>query len=359
MNNTTEVPLVAFLFEPFLLVVFIVGIVSNTLLLLLICKTYKVINSTNIYLFSLGLTYLLRCIYVMGLMVTLAAREWILGGVICSINQLLYRMTINLTAVIYFAIARDRYQAVIYPLSYCRVKKRNAVITSLVLWAIAIGLSLPGTTWAMIQISAAHPLLWGNCFGEVTTSFSVEVPSIALDTVNILVSIVSISITLVYYGFILKELHSLSTHRSQYRMMSGTTFAINSRDRPIFCSAEERAAKSLIIITFFQFACGFSTGLLSTVRFAQFLKVGIESEALVLIYILLLFIHMLPIINPALLIAFNKRFRNRLKGLLKCKIVPESNAEQDVCSLETSTVKAKKPASAIFITNNPVFLERV
>ncbi len=361
MYNLTEVPSVGLLFEPFLLVVFIVGFISNTLLLVLICKTCKVINSTSIYLFSVGGAYLLTSICAMCLIVTLASRTWILGYFICSVNQLLFRLTINLTRVVYLVIAHDRYKAVVHPLSYYRVKKRNAMTKTLILWIIAISLSLPGTMWSIIKISETPHLSWTSCFGEITADYSDEVPSIILDVFNMLISIVFMSITLVYYGFILKELHTLSLHRSRYRMMSSTTISINSRDRPIFCSAEERAAKSLITITFSQFACDLATGLLLIVRLILFLKTGMENETIVLLYILTLFFHMLPIVNPALLIAINKRFCNRLKGLLKCEILPENNTEHEICSHETPRLKTsnsdKKLVSAIFITKNPVFLE--
>ena len=361
MDNTTlvTVPVVAILFEPFLLTVFLVAVVSNTMLLALICKAYKVINSTNIYLFSLAVAYLIRCFYGFTLIVTLPVREWIFGGAVCSINQFVYRLTTNATAMTYLVIARDRYRAVIHPSTYSKVKKRNSLIKSIILWLIAIGVSLPGTIWAITQISATDSLSWSNCFGEITDS---DIPSITVDFVGILLSNISVIITLIYYGFILKELNALDKLRSQYRMLSETSFRINLRDRPVFCSAEERAAKSLAVITFFQFACGFVTNTLSIVRLIELLRTGMENEILSLLYILFLFFHVLPILNPVLLIAFNKRYRNRLKGLFKCELMPESNGQYDTSSPKSPELSAfkytKKSARiAVFISENPTFNE--
>lgn len=128
----------------------------------------------------------------------------------------------NTATLIYIAIAYDRYRAVVHPTTYWKVKTRYAAI-SFVACTVSLTISLPGAVWSTTQIAIADHLSWLDCFGEYSGNILyAEIPSVVLDCVGIISTIVGVIITLILYIVVLKELHTLETHRSQYRMMSET-----------------------------------------------------------------------------------------------------------------------------------------
>ncbi len=147
MHNTTqelkfsEIKLLLF---PLAFAVFVLGLVFNTLLLVLICKACKVNNNTIVYLFSLGITGLMRTFVAFTLIVTLAVDDWVLGKGICSINQMFSKLLFG-ASLLFLGMSHDRYRAVKYSFTYWKVKRHITIIINIVIWIVSLILGLPGS----------------------------------------------------------------------------------------------------------------------------------------------------------------------------------------------------------------------
>ena len=161
---------------------------------------------------------------------------------------------------------------------------------------------------------------------SVTESIAV----IVLDIVYFIAIAVCSIVALVYYVFILRELHIVESLRTQYRMLSDSPILkVNGRDKPIQCSTEERTAKSLVVLFGFRFACLAVSAVIAIVQAIKkaYNNVGNVEESIQSQFedITVLFIFLLPTIGPALLIISNKRYRKRVRGLFQEKFRLENN----------------------------------
>ena len=333
MNNTTqalEQAGIILVFLPLSIAVFVIGLAFNTLLLVLICKAGKVNNNTNVYLFSLGITGLMRTFVAFTLIVTLAARDWVLGKGICSINLMLAKILIGTSALIFLAMSHDRYRAVKYPFTYWKVKRHITIIINIVIWIVSFILGFPGTVLNISILAQNNDTLWTNCFianGEV---FAMQSPLAFLDILYIFLVTFSTGLTLIYYVLITIELHSIAKHRLRCTLPAET---INKKDKPIECSVEKQTAKSLASFILFQSLCSVISIILLSIFSLSTLRFGTSTTTQTL-YCIALFFYVLSAINPFLLILINRRFRKRAKDLLNWKLEPEYK--------QLSTMKYKK-----------------
>ncbi len=325
MNNSTHVSVqlaeITILIVPFASFVFLVGLVFNILLLVLICKAHKVNNNTNVYLFSLGITGLMRTFTAFTLIVTLAARDWVLGKEICSINQMFSKILSGASALIFLAMSHDRYRAVKYPFTYWKVKRRITIIINIVIWMVSFILGLPGTVLTISSIVQTNDLIWTDCFIANSKLLRMRSPLAILDIAYILLISFSTGLTLIYYVLITKELRSIAKYRLHCTLPAET---INTKDKPIECSVEKQTAKSLASFILFQSVCSVTSILLSSASLVFTLRVGMASSTSQTLYVAGLFFYVLSAINPFLLMLTNRRFRKRMKDLLQWKLTPDN-----------------------------------
>ncbi len=320
MNTSAKQFNVTLMLVPFASLVFVIGLVSNILLLTLICKARKVNNNTNVYLFSLGMTGLMRTFSAFILTVTLAAGDWVLGKGICSINQMFMKILAGASTFLFLAMSHDRYRAVKYPFTYWKVKRYITIIINIAIWIVSIMFGLPGSVLAISITARSSNLIWTDCFIGNSQLIRTRSPLAFLDIAYILLVSFCTGFTLIYYVLITKELRSITKYRLRGTLPTET---INTRDKPIECSVEKQTAKSLASFILFQSACSVSSILLSSASVVITLRLGRANIISQTIYAVGLFFSVLSAINPFLLMLSNGRFRKRVKDLFKWKLVPE------------------------------------
>ncbi len=323
MNNTMQVfdqAQITLIFLPLVIAIFVIGLVFNTLLILLICKARRVNNTTNIYLFSLGITGLMRTFIAFTLIVILAARDWVLGKGICFINLILARLIFGSNALLFLAMSHDRYRAVKYPFASWKLKIYTAIIINIFIWLKSFILGIPGSVLAISIDVPTDNLSWRFCFITNGKLFAMRSPLAFIDIVYIVCVTLSTGLTLIYYVLIKKELRSIVKYRFHCIFQANT---INTKDKPIECSVEKRAAKSLASLILFHSVCSITSILLLTIVPVSVLIFDRKTNITELVYGAALFFYLLSAINPFLLVLINKRFRKRIKDLLKWKLVPD------------------------------------
>ena len=313
------------IFVPLVFTVFMIGPAFNSLLLVLICKARKVNNNTNVYLFSLRITGLMRAFTAFTLIVTLAADDWVLGKGICSINQMFSKLLFNASALLFLAMSHDRYRAVKYPFTYWKIKIHITIIINIAIWIVSFILGLPGSVLAVSFIAQKFVLSWTDCFIGTNEFLTMRSPIVIFDISYIVLVTFSTGLTLIYYVLITKELRSIAKYRLHCTLPAET---INTKDKPIECSVEKQTAKSLASFILFQSVCSVTVILFTSISITRMLFLGRANSISQTIYVTALFFYVFPAINPFLLTLNNPRFRKRVKDLFKWKLEPDNKYEK-------------------------------
>ena len=333
-STTVELPFGIEAFAPILMFELITVVTCNLVLMALVIKARKVNNNTNIYLFSLSLSSLLQSINLFCLMITVFARQWAFGREFCYINDFIFRLSFFPTLPIHALVSRERYKVTKDPLKYSKASTKKAYTLNIIVWTISSVLSLASLVWYAVRtpLSNTQQLLGVECFFAlhlIEAEHAISLVEIVVISLLNGLWLISLSVfTMWHYIMVLRELHRLTKLRSQARILSDSNILkINQHDKPLHCTAEERAAKSLALMFLFEFVCSFtSLIILSVLSLMSLISNKDSSEATI---ILLLSLYMLPGINPLILFISNKRFRKRIKGLLKCELTPEFEETND------------------------------
>ena len=333
-SEVQQLTKVTIIFGPFVCAVFMIAVVSNLLLLALICKAHQVSNNTNIYLFSLGLVYIMISFITFTLIVTLAAQEWVLGKVVCSINQLVFRITVGIITCTFVVMSRDRYRAVVHPFSYLRGKKRSAIVISTIIWILSLVVALPGSVFKINIIAGSSVLMWKDCFFGNSQYLIIQSPLLIVDYIYTGIVPLCSAVTLYYYALISKALREISLYRRQFEISRASLRFTNTSTtnlKPITCSTEKQTAKTLKRFILFQLVSGFIALLLLVLTSLNLLS-SVDLSVRNSIYVAGLFSYLLPTTNSFLFL-LNKRYRSRVKCLLKCRVLPESTATESTKTL--------------------------
>ena len=333
--TVVELPYGIEAFAPVLMFELITVVMCNLALMALVIKARKVNNNTNIYLFSLSLSSLLQSVNLFSLMITVFARQWILGMEFCYTNDFIFRLSFFPILPIHALISRERYKVIKDPLKYSRASTKKAYMLNIIIWTISSVFSLASLIWYVVRtpLSNAQQLLGVECFFAlhlINAEHTISLFEILFISVFNGLWLISLSIfTMSHYVMVLKELHRLTKLRSQARILSNSNILkINQHDNPLHCTAEERAAKSLALMFLFEFVCSFTSLIILSVLSLMSLIWKEDSSAAAIV--LLLSIYILPGINPLILFISNKRFRKRIRGLLKCELLPEFEETNDL-----------------------------
>ena len=310
-------------YAPILLVEFIISLVSNVFLMALILKARKVQNNTNIYLFSVCVAGLFEAFNLFMLLITVTARRWLFGSAMCAMSSFILLLTLFTLILLHLCISRDRYKAVSDPFHW-QPKTKYSYINSVAIWAVSLAYSLysigsyiekplrPNTEENAFSCFGLTLFRDGNRVRGLVTAI------VLVSTYYLLVIIVAI-VTLRNYILILRELHLIKRLRQQHRILP-SVLKVNGRDKPLQCTAEERAAKSLAVLFIIQLVCSF---LITTISFARAMESILEKTSLGEVthpaeFTLWLIVLLMPSVNPGILILINSRFRNRAKNLFLC-----------------------------------------
>ncbi len=370
MNNTTQelqLSNITTFFVPIIFLVLMIGLVFNTLLLVLIWKTRKVNNNTNVYLFSLAIIGLMRIFPAFNLMVTLVARNWVLGKEICFINQFLMRLITGITTPTILAMSYDRYITMKHPFRYYRKsRKRTFTIVSLI-WIVFSIAGSPAAFLTISEIARAPRTIWTECFSSTMLMGGVkEVREtlVALNVAFLIVMAFAIAITLIYFIALAKELRAMKkTHNGCILPASSPLASIDTvsiRYKPN--SIEKQTTRTFSSIIFFQSTCTVISTMLFVTAIVIHLLSQQGSQTIVFqhVYTLMLFFFILPYINPFIVMLNNSKFRNRVKKLLsgsnlmslyKNRSKKQNNATKPI-NTSRVTVHQISRNSSIFITRS-------
>uniref|UniRef100_G3VAQ8 C-C motif chemokine receptor 1 n=2 Tax=Sarcophilus harrisii TaxID=9305 RepID=G3VAQ8_SARHA len=140
-------------FVPFLyLMVFIIGLLGNSTVVLILTKYKRLKTMTNIYLLNLAISDLLFLITLPFWIHYDLQKHWVLGDAMCKLLSGLYY--VGLYSEIFFIVLLtiDRYLAIVHAVFAIRIRKVvPSILTSIFTWVLAFLFSLPEIVFTRSQ----------------------------------------------------------------------------------------------------------------------------------------------------------------------------------------------------------------
>ncbi|NXI75177.1 AGTR2 protein, partial [Rhipidura dahli] len=125
-------------------VVFILGLVGNSVVVVVLCCHTGPKTVANIYIFNLAMADLL-CLATLPFWATYYAQgyNWLFGSLMCKISSSV--LCLNMFASIFFitCMSVDRYHTIVHPIHSQRRTPQQAYFVALVVWGLACLSSLP------------------------------------------------------------------------------------------------------------------------------------------------------------------------------------------------------------------------
>lgn len=122
------------------IIVFITGLVGNSLAIWMFVCHMKPWSSISVYMFNLALAdfcYVLSLPFL--IFYYFNKTDWIFGDVLCRLQRFIFHVNLYGSILFLTCISVHRYTGVVHPLkSLGRLKKRSAVITSALVWLVVI-----------------------------------------------------------------------------------------------------------------------------------------------------------------------------------------------------------------------------
>lgn len=291
--------------------------------------TSSTTRPVNIYLFSFTVGGLIGVVDLFFLLILVIARRWVFGEVICSISwfaDLVYNIVF---LAVYLVISWEKLSGVKDPFKR-QPSNKLAYIYSIVVWVASILFAalLGGWIFRNTPILSAENFI---CFGLTSdrAQSRSNFPLISFFVISFwIVSTIIIIITISNFVRILSELRQLKKLRLHYIQQSRTSKSvrINGRDKPLYCTGEERTAKSLTLVYFIHFSCifvGYGMHYTQVIRNFVLPVEGQDGPNFQFYFIVHLMVIFFPCMNPVFLILTNKRLRGRVRELYKCTLNPE------------------------------------
>ncbi|NWU79473.1 LPAR6 protein, partial [Onychorhynchus coronatus] len=150
-------------------VVFVLGLVGNTLALYLLSCRVRHMSHSYIYLINLALV---DTLFVWALPFKihyhLHGNSWTFGDAACRVTGTLFYLNISLSTALFTCICVDRYVAVLHPFAYIQIRASHCVLVATALWVVALGVTVP-----LVLGGPLHTGGVGNttaCFEDFPTS---------------------------------------------------------------------------------------------------------------------------------------------------------------------------------------------
>ncbi|XP_036820388.1 galanin receptor type 1-like [Oncorhynchus mykiss] len=138
--------------------IFFLGVVGNSLVMIVIgkIKARRNRSTTNIFILNLSIADLLFLVFCVPFQATIySLPEWIFGAFLCKCVHYLVMVCMLVSIFTLVAMSVDRYIAVVHSKKYpCIRNRRNALIGVCVIWALSFIFSIPV---AQHQILTDHP----------------------------------------------------------------------------------------------------------------------------------------------------------------------------------------------------------
>ncbi|XP_074842199.1 C-C chemokine receptor type 5-like [Carettochelys insculpta] len=141
---------------PLYSLVLIFGLVGNALVVLILIKYKRLKSMTDIYLLNLAISDLLF-ILSLPFWAYYAAREWDFGDAMCKILSGAYYAGFYSGIFFIILLTIDRYLAIVHAVFALKARRRTyGILTSVVIWGVAILASLPGSMFHTVQKETSY-----------------------------------------------------------------------------------------------------------------------------------------------------------------------------------------------------------
>ncbi|XP_074052008.1 C-C chemokine receptor type 4 [Macrotis lagotis] len=128
---------------PLYSLVFLFGLLGNFMVVLVLLKYKRLKSMTDVYLFNLAISDLLF-VFSLPFWVYYVADQWVFGPTFCKIISYMYLVGFYSGIFFIMLMSVDRYLAIVHAIFALRARTLTyGVITSLVIWSVAMLASLP------------------------------------------------------------------------------------------------------------------------------------------------------------------------------------------------------------------------
>lgn len=334
MQEEMQMAALFYSFSPLFLLQLVVGLPAAAVLLSLVFKTRTELTNTNVYLASLSVSSLLQLFTAVPLLVTLIARQWILGNSACSLTAGIVAGVPMVSLCCHLLIVRDKYKATKNPSQWEWMKSSRAYVNVVCVWiaSLVFAVLIVGMNFEETNRIEEKNETDFSCFmyDRYPAGFSkLVVRGLAVFFTSVVQNILII-VTVTYHILLHKEL----VHISRRRNPTVTTGAPDTApaSTSTLCllisgfGAEHRTAKSLLLIFVVQ-ALSTIAGILFDV--IDLIVDGSQSfrgprivHFMGLLVVLVLFY--IPTLAPAILIVSSSRYRQRVIRLLQGRFTAEN-----------------------------------
>ncbi|XP_023087354.2 C-C chemokine receptor type 1 [Piliocolobus tephrosceles] len=143
-HKVNERAILAQLLPPLYSLVFVIGLVGNLLVVLVLVQYKRLKNMTNIYLLNLAISDLLFLFTLPFLIHYKLTDDWIFGDAMCKVLSGFYYTGLYSEIFFIILLTIDRYLAIVHAVFALRARTVTfGVITSIIIWALAILASSP------------------------------------------------------------------------------------------------------------------------------------------------------------------------------------------------------------------------
>ncbi len=303
----------------FLFLLALMALAMNSIILVLLARSWRRCTSLNINLLSLTLLNLLTALNQVALAVSIIKGVWALGRETCHIVafiQFFYGWT---TTFIHLLLSRDRYQVCRDPLTWQK-NRRKAFHFSVITWAVVGTLGILDRVLHHSDLGCGAISDYTVCYWAPTTldhanmSFRFTIQLLAL------LGFLCLSVSIYYTYFrVYKEIRANERMKEQEAKMASVLLTQNKRKK----TTSERALIALVTIFSLHTVSLLPSYIANVVRHAEGMSKPNHSELIHPVGLLVLTcIGYITTVSSCVLL-FNYRFKQHMKAVLQCYWDPE------------------------------------
>ncbi|XP_049633639.1 C-C chemokine receptor type 1 [Suncus etruscus] len=145
------------LLPPLYSLVFVIGLIGNILVILVLTQYKKIKSMTSIYLLNLAISDLLFLFTLPFWIDYNLKNNWIFGNIMCKFLSGFYYLGLYSEIFFIILLTIDRYLAIVHAVFALRARTVTfGIITSIIIWTLAILASIPGFWFSKTQKEIDH-----------------------------------------------------------------------------------------------------------------------------------------------------------------------------------------------------------
>ncbi|NIG60962.1 c-C chemokine receptor type 1 [Pontoporia blainvillei] len=145
------------LLPPLYSVVFVIGLIGNILVVLVLMQYKRLKSMTSIYLLNLAVSDLIFLVTLPFWIDYTLKDDWVFGDHMCKLLSGLYFMGLYSEIFFIILLTVDRYMAIVHAVFALRARTVTfGIVTSIVIWVLAVLASVPGLYFSKTQWESTH-----------------------------------------------------------------------------------------------------------------------------------------------------------------------------------------------------------